>query len=236
MPDERQTVGYHVHIITDGGITVRDISMLQQSPLFCYFLHRPNPRAAPLFAPCSTQRLYLHEHDGFRQISEVTPLLSGSRCAASCLLCEHRGNHCWTPIVQLLNNLRHKIALSSWQALYLDIDTLWVNTAVILWEEVAKLVRSEAYFAMAVETTQMYFNATNSWYKGGEGSISYADVMLSQSKVSALVHWQSSLKFELPLLLLGLDRIQQGPSILWKLWTECWSFDAQSQGIEKFKI
>ena len=46
--------------------------MLEPSSVFVFILHSPNPIAAPLFAPCSTQRLYLHEHPDFTGINDVS--------------------------------------------------------------------------------------------------------------------------------------------------------------------
>ena len=63
---------HHVHIISDGGILARDLPRPHKRGFFCYSLHQPTPHAAPLFAPCSTQRLYLHEHTAFADIAEVS--------------------------------------------------------------------------------------------------------------------------------------------------------------------
>ena len=63
----------------DGGLKKEDLAGLERSSIFVFILHSPNPIAAPLFAPCSTQRLYLHEHADFEQIGDVSP----------CLLCNH---------------------------------------------------------------------------------------------------------------------------------------------------
>lgn len=57
----------------DGGLKKEDLQGLESSSIFLFILHSPNPIAAPLFAPCSTQRLYLHEHVDFEGISDVSP-------------------------------------------------------------------------------------------------------------------------------------------------------------------
>lgn len=61
---------YRIHIITDGSITTEDLPEVQPTKV-CYRFHKPNSKAATLFAPCSTQRLYLHEHPGFSDAHEV---------------------------------------------------------------------------------------------------------------------------------------------------------------------
>lgn len=61
---------YRIHIITDGSITTEDLPGIQPTKV-CYRFHKPNSKAATLFAPCSTQRLYLHEHPGFSDAHEV---------------------------------------------------------------------------------------------------------------------------------------------------------------------
>lgn len=61
---------YRVHIITDGSVTPRDFSASQLDRV-CYLFHKPVSKAASLFAPCSTQRLYLHEHPDFENVHEV---------------------------------------------------------------------------------------------------------------------------------------------------------------------
>lgn len=57
----------------DGGLKKEDLQGLEKSSIFLFILHSPNPIAAPLFAPCSTQRLYLHEHADFEGIGDVSP-------------------------------------------------------------------------------------------------------------------------------------------------------------------
>ncbi len=57
----------------DGGLKTEDLQGLEKSSIFLFILHSPNPIAAPLFAPCSTQRLYLHEHADFDGIGDVSP-------------------------------------------------------------------------------------------------------------------------------------------------------------------
>ena len=59
----------------DGGLKKEDLQGLERSSIFLFILHSPNPIAAPLFAPCSTQRLYLHEYADFEGISDVSPRL-----------------------------------------------------------------------------------------------------------------------------------------------------------------
>ena len=61
---------YNVHLITDSRIGSGDMPALLLATA-CFYLHEPNSRAAPLFAPCSTQRLYLHEHVEFDNVEQV---------------------------------------------------------------------------------------------------------------------------------------------------------------------
>ena len=72
----------------DGGLKKEDLQGLEKSSIFLFILHSPNPIAAPLFAPCSTQRLYLHEHADFEGISDVsphTPRPHSLPCHADCI-------------------------------------------------------------------------------------------------------------------------------------------------------
>ncbi len=79
----------------DGGLKKEDLQGLEKSSIFLFILHSPNPIAAPLFAPCSTQRLYLHEHADFEGIGDVSPHKvhpALSACPADCktaVLCMH---------------------------------------------------------------------------------------------------------------------------------------------------
>ena len=61
-----------VALSADGGLKKEDLQGLEKSSIFLFILHSPNPIAAPLFAPCSTQRLYLHEHADFEGINDVS--------------------------------------------------------------------------------------------------------------------------------------------------------------------
>ena len=61
--------GLHIHVITDVAASVR--KALPGADDVHYHLHKPDQSAATLFAPCSTQRLYLHSHPGFKDIDEV---------------------------------------------------------------------------------------------------------------------------------------------------------------------
>lgn len=68
--DFSTTLVYNVHLITDGSIGFGDMPAIALAKA-CYYLHEPNSRATPLFAPCSTQRLYLHEHVDFNDVDQV---------------------------------------------------------------------------------------------------------------------------------------------------------------------
>lgn len=72
MP-ECHGAAFRYMLCADGGLKKEDLQGLQKSSIFVFILHSPNPIAAPLFAPCSTQRLYLHEHADFGGIGDVSP-------------------------------------------------------------------------------------------------------------------------------------------------------------------
>ena len=61
----------NVHIISDGAVSLMN---LPRSSSAQYHLHQPAPQAADLFLPCSSQRLYLHEHPQFQDIDRVGPI------------------------------------------------------------------------------------------------------------------------------------------------------------------
>ena len=56
------------------GVKKDDLQILEKTSSFLFVLHSPSSMAAPLFAPCSTQRLYLHEHPDFDGIDDVSHL------------------------------------------------------------------------------------------------------------------------------------------------------------------
>lgn len=58
----------HIHILSDGAVRA---ASLPRSPSARYHVHQPALQAAVLFAPCSTQRLYLHEHPAFQDVDQV---------------------------------------------------------------------------------------------------------------------------------------------------------------------
>lgn len=55
------------------------------------------------------------------------------------------------------------------QAIYLDMDTLWMDSPKRLWEEFQRMSEGKTLFAMALETTDM--NADGSWYRGGDNLV-----------------------------------------------------------------
>ena len=69
---ELEAILFRIHIITDGNLLLQNIisDNLRRKNL-CFVLHEPYVLAAPLFAPCSTQRLYLHEMASFRKVHQV---------------------------------------------------------------------------------------------------------------------------------------------------------------------
>jgi hypothetical protein len=51
------------------------------------------------------------------------------------------------------------------QVVYLDVDTLWIDSMANVAQEFAKMREKNALFGMATETTAL--NGNGSWYKGG---------------------------------------------------------------------
>lgn len=68
--DSSTILVYNVHLITDGSIGFGDLPPILLATA-CFSLHESTSWAAPLFAPCSTQRLYLHELEGFDNVDLV---------------------------------------------------------------------------------------------------------------------------------------------------------------------
>jgi len=51
------------------------------------------------------------------------------------------------------------------QVVYLDVDTLWIDSMANVQQEFTKMREKSALFGMAIETTAL--NGNGSWYKGG---------------------------------------------------------------------
>ena len=69
LPRPDPQLHLHCHILSDNAAAVR--SELPRPNTVQYHFHKPDEKAAALFAPCSTQRLYLHTHPGFKGIDQV---------------------------------------------------------------------------------------------------------------------------------------------------------------------
>ena len=200
----------------DGGLKKDDLQVLEKSSTFLFVLHSPNSIAAPLFAPCSTQRMYLHEHPDFDGIDDVshcrarnlpltqhilthchrgmhsksqsqkfmspmqTCLLSRSGQLSNHMLPNYQGFLILKPIhmhgisgvtisFETIRSLTGGIADNedSWhlQVVYLDVDTLWIDSMANVKQEFSKMREKQALFGMSVETT--FLNGNGSWYKGG---------------------------------------------------------------------
>ena len=52
------------------------------------------------------------------------------------------------------------------QVVYLDVDTLWIDSMGNVEQEFTKMREKDALFGMSIETTAL--NGNGSWYKGGE--------------------------------------------------------------------
>lgn len=51
------------------------------------------------------------------------------------------------------------------QVVYLDVDTLWIDSMENVEQEFTKMREKKALFGMSIETTAL--NGNGSWYKGG---------------------------------------------------------------------
>ncbi len=51
------------------------------------------------------------------------------------------------------------------QVVYLDVDTLWIDSMANVEQEFSKMREKNALFGMSIETTAL--NGNGSWYKGG---------------------------------------------------------------------
>ena len=75
---------YHVHVLTDGAMHPGNLSFLQPLSHFKATTHPLYHKAVQLFRPCSSERLYLHEHADFKHLEKVMPPADISS-AALCL-------------------------------------------------------------------------------------------------------------------------------------------------------
>lgn len=66
---------YHVHVLTDGAMHPDDLSFLQPLSHFKASTHPLFPKAANVFRPCASERLYVHEHADFKHLDKVMPPL-----------------------------------------------------------------------------------------------------------------------------------------------------------------
>ena len=64
---------YHIHVLTDGSMTLDDLSFLQPSSHFKASTHPLHSGSVYLFRPCSSERLYMHEHAELKDVDKVTP-------------------------------------------------------------------------------------------------------------------------------------------------------------------
>lgn len=62
---------YHVHVVSDGSVVKQDLAFLRPNAHFKASIHPPYRHSVELFKLCSTERIYLHEHEDFRNMDEV---------------------------------------------------------------------------------------------------------------------------------------------------------------------
>ena len=169
----------NIHILSDGAVSTE---ILPRSSNARYHVH-PAQQATELFAPCATQRLFLHEHPAFQELDRVGPVQSSllpslrpvqfADPAEALTLCPPAvGDPC-----NLLSSTR------CWgcflQVIYLDIDTLWLGPPHFVWQQFDAMDTGGALFGMTEETTVM--NEKGSWYAQGKLS-------LEQNALNVLAH------------------------------------------------
>ena len=62
---------YHYHVVADGSVVQQDLAFLRPSSHFKTSIHPPYRHSVKLFKLCSTERIYLHEHEDFRNMDKV---------------------------------------------------------------------------------------------------------------------------------------------------------------------
>lgn len=83
---------YHIHVLSDGAVTHADLAFLKPRSNFRASLHSTYPGATTLFKKCSTERIYLHQHQDFQNIDKVrtahhASLLCSNRCKPRVIAC-----------------------------------------------------------------------------------------------------------------------------------------------------
>ncbi len=73
LSQTRGKLYYHIHVLTDGAMTPDDLSFLRPSSHYQASVHPLFHGSAYLFRPCSSERLYMHEHADFQHIDKVIP-------------------------------------------------------------------------------------------------------------------------------------------------------------------
>ena len=69
------------------------------------------------------------------------------------------------------------------QVVYLDVDTLWIDSMANVEQEFAKMREKNALFGMSIETTAL--NGNGSWYKGGRPPANSAISLMSHLLVTS---------------------------------------------------
>ncbi|CAL8471656.1 g11198 [Coccomyxa elongata] len=62
---------YHIHVLSDGTMDTRDMAFLRPLSNFKVSVHATFPGATMLFKQCSTERMYLHQHDDFAKLDQI---------------------------------------------------------------------------------------------------------------------------------------------------------------------
>ena len=62
---------YHIHVLTDGAMAPNDLAFLRPSSHYQASVHSLFPSSVNLFRPCSSERLYMHQHADFQHLDKV---------------------------------------------------------------------------------------------------------------------------------------------------------------------
>ena len=150
----------------DEVVATEKVQHLQHKPTFEVVGHALKADAPDLFKPCATQRLYLHEHPDFDDISEVkTHLFTILHGVAQryALLC-HRllpNQSLCIPVCATVCNCKAA------QVLWLDADTLWFDSMMNMKDVFKEFAEKEALLGLVAESTHLM--ASTNWYKLRKG-------------------------------------------------------------------
>ncbi|CAL8465856.1 g5392 [Coccomyxa elongata] len=109
------------------------------------------------------------ENIAFGKLSNIAGQARHQQQFGRCSVGLDRDAEKWDIVYSLLYLHEHVDFDNVDQAIYLDMDTLWMDTPRKLREEFRRMLEGNALFAMALETTDM--NANGSWYRRGNSRV-----------------------------------------------------------------